>query len=77
MLRSCQRGSTIGGGGTHRRGIVKMEMGLLDALSMISLWVRQTEEAFLEEITGGSSVKARLSRNGTDSSSFQKANAIF
>lgn len=63
---------------TNGRGIVDMEMGLFDTLSMVTLGVRQAEQSLLEEITV---VKVRtgleLPSSGTHSSPFQNAKAIF
>jgi hypothetical protein len=33
------------------RSIVEMEMGFLDSLAMVALWIRETEKSLLEEVT--------------------------
>lgn len=57
-----------------------MEMGLLDALAMVPLWVGQAEESFLEEWAVSRQRPSPTMHNGrlqTHSFSFQKAKAIF
>lgn len=63
---------------TNRWGIVKMEMSLLNALSMIALRIGKAEQAFFEEITANGKQDEAWNLYGcTNSSSFQKANATF
>jgi hypothetical protein len=46
----CKQGSSFED--THSRGVVEMEMALLDTLAVDTLRVGQTEETLLEERTG-------------------------
>lgn len=57
-----------------------MEMGLLDALAMVPLWVGQAEQSFLEKWATSRQwldLTMHVSRLQTHSFSFQKAKAIF
>lgn len=44
-----QVASKFGAASDTDRSVVQVEMGLLDTLSMVSLWVGQAEESLLEE----------------------------
>jgi hypothetical protein len=46
----CKQGSSFRE--TYSRGVVEVEMALLDTLAVDTLRVGQTEETFLEERTG-------------------------
>lgn len=57
-----------------------MEMGLLETLAMVSLWVGQAEQSFLEEWAVSRQRRGpakRVGRVQTHSFSFQKAKAMF
>ena len=64
---------------TNSGGIVNMEVCLLDTLAMIALGIRQTEQAFFQEITKVRQYQygVELTEGGINSCSFQKANAMF
>ena len=35
------------------RSVVQVEVGFLDALAMVALWIREAEETLLEEVAKG------------------------